>query len=305
MAMENIQPEEINAIVEEVVRRLTVVLEQQSQTTFVRTAAPPPPEAPLRAPEAPSHSAEAIESGREMIRRGAERIVCVGGDKFHCEDLARYIDHTLLKPDATEKDVEQLCAEAIQYHFASVCVNSGNVELCARLLAGSGVKVCAVVGFPLGAMSTDAKAFETRYAVSHGADEVDMVINVGQLQAGNYAYVYDDIHAVVKAAAGHVVKVILETGLLNEDQKIAGCVLAKAAGADFVKTSTGFGPGGATPEDVALMRRIVGQDMGVKASGGIRDCSTAQKMIESGATRLGASASVSIVKGATSRSQGY
>jgi len=154
-------------------------------------------------------------------------------------------------------------------------------------------------------MSTDAKAFETRYAVSHGADEVDMVINVGQLQAGNYACVYDDIHAVVKAAAGHVVKVILETGLLNEDQKIAGCVLAKAAGADFVKTSTGFGPGGATPEDVALMRRIVGQDMGVKASGGIRDCTTAQKMIESGATRLGASASVSIVKGATSRSQGY
>ncbi|MGC8842276.1 MAG: deoxyribose-phosphate aldolase, partial [Candidatus Sumerlaeaceae bacterium] len=164
---------------------------------------------------------------------------------------------------------------------------------------------CAVVGFPLGAMSTDAKAFETRYAVSHGADEIDMVINVGQLQAGNYAYVYDDIHAVVKAAAGHIVKVILETGLLNEDQKIAGCVLAKAAGADFVKTSTGFGPGGATPEDIALMRRIVGDDMGVKASGGIRDCSTAQKMMESGASRLGASASVSIVKGAAAQGRGY
>lgn len=303
--MEQLRPDEISAIVEEVVRRVTVVLSQgvreteEATSSFVGS--------PLRHPVAEQEVSQAalIETSRELIRRGAERIVCTGGEKFQCEDLARYIDHTLLKPNATEKDIEQLCAEAIQYHFASVCVNSAYVELCSRLLAGSGVKVCAVVGFPLGAMSTDAKAFETRYAVAHGADEIDMVINVGQLQSGNYAYVYDDIRAVVKAAAGHIVKVILETGLLNDDQKIAGCVLAKAAGADFVKTSTGFGPGGATPEDVALMRRIVGDDMGVKASGGIRDCSTAQKMIESGASRIGASASVSIVKGAKSEGRGY
>ncbi len=298
--MESLRPEELSAIVEEVVRRVTIVLTQQASAPSESTVA----QAGL-VPSDPATHRELIETSREMIRRGAERIVCSGGENFQCEDLARYIDHTLLKPDATEKDIERLCAEAMQYHFASVCVNSAYVELCSRLLAGSGVKVCAVVGFPLGAMSTDAKAFETRYAVSHGADEIDMVINVGQLQAGNYAYVYDDIRAVVKAAAGHVVKVILETGLLSEEQKIAGCVLAKAAGADFVKTSTGFGPGGATPEDVALMRRIVGDDMGVKASGGIRDCSTAQKMIESGASRIGASASVSIVKGAAARGQGY
>lgn len=304
--MENLRPEEISTIVEEVVRRVTVVLSQGGGAGSVVPAEGRSQVAGATLPRSSADSEAAlVETSREMIRRGAERIVCTGGSKFQCEDLARYIDHTLLKPNATEKDIEQLCAEALQYHFASVCVNSAYVELCARLLAGSGVRVCAVVGFPLGAMSTDAKAFETRYAVSHGADEIDMVINVGQLQAGNYAYVYDDIRAVVKAAAGHIVKVILETGLLNEDQKIAGCVLAKAAGADFVKTSTGFGPGGATPEDIALMRRIVGDDMGVKASGGIRDCPTAQKMIESGASRIGASASVSIVKGAASQGRGY
>ncbi|MGI8906894.1 MAG: deoxyribose-phosphate aldolase [Candidatus Sumerlaeaceae bacterium] len=216
---------------------------------------------------------------------------------MECGDLAPYIDHTLLKADATETEVEKLCAEARKHKFASVCVNTSYVETCARLLAGSGVKVCCVVGFPLGAMSTDAKAFETRTAVSQGADEVDMVINVGKLESGNYAYTYEDIRAVVKAASGNTVKVILETSLLNEDQKIAACVLAKAAGSDFVKTSTGFSTGGATPEDVALMRRIVGDQMGVKASGGIRDCGTAQTMINSGATRIGASASVGIVKG--------
>lgn len=302
--MENIRPEELSAIVEEVVRRVTVVL---SRGTTPSAEVDSEEVAAVSSAPVLAHDSERqlVETSREMIRRGAERIVCAGQGGLKCDDLASFIDHTLLKPNATEKDIEQLCAEAIQYRFASVCVNSAYVELCARLLAGTGVKVCAVVGFPLGAMSTDAKAFETRYAVAHGADEVDMVINVGQLQAGNYAYVYEDIRAVVKAAAGRVVKVILETGMLNEDQKIAGCVLAKAAGADFVKTSTGFGQGGATPEDVALMRRIVGQDMGVKASGGIRDCSTAQKMIESGATRIGASASVSIVKGTSARSQGY
>jgi len=236
-------------------------------------------------------------NSKAVLDKGACRIGATNIAGTECGDLANYIDHTLLKPDATETEVEKLCAEARKYKFASVCVNTSYVEMCARLLQGSGVKVCCVVGFPLGAMSIDAKAFETRHAVSQGADEVDMVINVGKLESGNYGYVFEDIRAVVKAAAGHTVKVILETALLDNDQKIAACVLAKAAGADFVKTSTGFSTGGATPEDIALMRRIVGDQMGVKASGGIRDCNTAQTMIQSGATRLGASASVSIVKG--------
>lgn len=236
-------------------------------------------------------------NSKAVLEKGACRIGATNVAGRECGDLANYIDHTLLKPDATEAEIEKLCEEARKHHFASVCVNTSYVETCARLLAGSGVMVCCVVGFPLGAMSSDAKAFETRHAISQGADEIDMVINIGKLESGNYAYVYDDIRAVVKAAAGHTVKVIIETVFLNEDQKIAACVLAKAAGADFVKTSTGFASGGATPEDIALMRRIVGDQMGVKASGGIRDCSTAQQMIESGATRIGASASVSIVKG--------
>jgi deoxyribose-phosphate aldolase len=245
--------------------------------------------------DCPECKAEQTKASKAVLDKGACRITATGSTE--CGDLAPYIDHTLLKADATEAEVEKLCAEARKHKFASVCVNTSYVETCARLLAGSEVMVCCVVGFPLGAMSTDAKAFETRTAISQGADEVDMVINVGKLESGNFTYVYDDIRAVVKAAAGHTVKVILETSLLNEDQKIAACVLSKAAGADFVKTSTGFSTGGATAEDIALMRRIVGDQMGVKASGGIRDCTTAQKMIDSGATRIGASASVGIVKG--------
>lgn len=241
---------------------------------------------------------ERTKDGKEILEKGACRIGCTNtGTGIECGSLAPYIDHTLLKANATEKEIEQLCNEARQNRFASVCVNTSYVEQCSRLLKDSGVMVCTVVGFPLGAMSTDAKAFETRDAVNHGADEIDMVINVGKLQSGNFAYVCDDIRAVVKAAAGHTVKVILETAMLTDDEKIAACVMSKAAGADFVKTSTGFGPGGATPEDVALMRRIVGDQMGVKASGGIRDCPTAQQMIQSGATRIGASASVGILKG--------
>lgn len=232
----------------------------------------------------------------EMVRGGAARIGSAGAAPAACSDLAPYIDHTLLKPNATEKEIEKLCAEARQHRFASVCVNTSYVDLCARLLAGSGIPVCAVVGFPLGAMSTDSKAFETRDAVRRGAEEIDMVINVGKLHSGDFAYVYDDIHAVVKAAAGHTVKVIIETALLTDEQKVSACVLAKAAGAHFVKTSTGFSTGGATAADIALMRRVVGEQLGVKASGGIRDCPTALKMVESGATRIGASASVAIVK---------
>jgi len=184
-------------------------------------------------------------------------------------DLAPYIDHTLLKPDATRDDLIKLCDEARKYGFATVCVNSSNVALAARLLQGCSTKAIAVVGFPLGAATSSAKAFETREAIRAGAGEIDMVINIGQLKAKNYAYVECDIHEVVQAARPRPVKVILETGALTRDEKVIACALAKAAGAAFVKTSTGFGPGGATAEDIALMRAVVGDDVGVKASASV------------------------------------
>ncbi|MCX7717240.1 MAG: deoxyribose-phosphate aldolase [Candidatus Sumerlaeaceae bacterium] len=281
----------IERLVDEVVRRVTA----EAVRPAVTGSAP--------ACGCPSATAEATETAaRELLGTGACRVGCTDAKSLRCEDLAPYIDHTLLKPGATESEIEKLCDEARRYRFASVCVNTSYTELCARLLAGSGVMVCSVVGFPLGAMSTEAKAFETRDAIRHGADEVDMVINVGKLKSGDFAYVCDDIRAVVQAAAGRTVKVIIETALLTDEEKVAACVLAKAAGAHFVKTSTGFGPGGATAADVALMRRTVGDRMGVKASGGIRDCQTAIQMVESGATRIGASASVAIVKGQESKS---
>ena len=211
--------------------------------------------------------------------------------------IAHLIDHTLLKPDATYEQIERLCQEALEYHFASLCVNSTHVARCAELLRGSDVKVCTVVGFPLGAMSTPAKAYETRQAPADGATEIDMVINVGALKSGAAAAVQADIAAVVDAAhaAGALVKVIIETALLSDDEKSTACRLAKAAGAEFVKTSTGFGPGGATVEDVALMRRTVGPEMGVKASGGVRNYADTRAMFAAGATRIGASAGVAIV----------
>ncbi len=211
--------------------------------------------------------------------------------------LASYIDHTLLKPDATAEAIDALCREAVQHNFASVCVNPVYVAQAVKNMADSGIPVAAVVGFPLGANSSEIKAAETRDVVAQGAREIDMVINVGALKNGDYQRVFRDIEAVVRAAQNYPVKVILETALLTEDQKITACVLAKAAGAAFVKTSTGFGPAGATVEDIKLMRRIVGPNMGIKASGGIRDAATARAMIDAGATRLGASASVAIVKG--------
>ncbi|HZR07898.1 MAG TPA: deoxyribose-phosphate aldolase [Myxococcales bacterium] len=212
-------------------------------------------------------------------------------------DLAPYIDHTLLKPEATRDDLVRLCEEARRYGFATVCVNPVNVALCARLLEGSSTKAIAVAGFPLGAVTTSAKVFEAREAVRAGAAEIDMVINIGQLKARNYAYVECDIREVVQAVRPRPVKVILETGALTRDEKVIGCALAKAAGAAFVKTSTGFGPGGATADDVALMRQIVGDDVGVKASGGVRTTDDARRMVAAGANRLGASASVAIVTG--------
>jgi deoxyribose-phosphate aldolase len=213
------------------------------------------------------------------------------------ERVAGMIDHTLLKPTATEEEIRALCAEARQYRFASVCINPAWVPLCARLLAGSPVKVCTVVGFPLGATLTAVKAYETQQVIAAGAQEVDMVINIGALKSGQEQVVQDDIAAVVNAArpAGALTKVIIETTYLTEDEKIRACLLTKAAGADFVKTSTGFGPSGATVEDVALMRRTVGPEMGIKAAGGIRTAADAQAMIAAGATRIGASAGARIV----------
>jgi deoxyribose-phosphate aldolase len=231
-----------------------------------------------------------------MVRYGASRIGGTLGMPAVRQDLASYIDHTLLKPDATREDVLKLCGEALEYGFASVCVNPSWVALCAEALRGSSVKVCTVVGFPLGATTTIAKVMETRDAIANGADEIDMVINVGALKARQDDLVLQDIKEVRQACQGKVLKVILETALLSDEEKVRACLLAKEAGADFVKTSTGFGPGGATVHDVALMRQTVGEDMGVKASGGIRDYETAVKMVEAGATRIGASASVAIME---------
>ncbi|MBI4885728.1 MAG: deoxyribose-phosphate aldolase [Acidobacteria bacterium] len=208
------------------------------------------------------------------------------------------IDHTLLKPDATRVEIEALCREAAQYQFASVCVNPTWVATCARLLRESAVRVCSVVGFPLGATTADTKHFETRRAIFDGACEIDMVINVGALKSGDLRLVERDIEAVTLPCreSGALSKVIIEAALLTDDEKITACTLAKAAGADFVKTSTGFGPGGATAHDVALMRRVVGQEMGVKAAGGVRDLEALNAMVAAGATRIGASAGVRIVQ---------
>jgi deoxyribose-phosphate aldolase len=212
--------------------------------------------------------------------------------------VASMIDHTLLKPDATRRDIEALCREAAEYRFASVCVNPTWVALCASLLQATGVKVCSVVGFPLGATTPDTKHYETRRAIFDGAREIDMVINVGALKSGELRVAERDIEAVTFPCreAGALSKVIIEAALLTDDEKITACTLAKAAGADYVKTSTGFGPGGATAADVALMRRVVGEDMGVKAAGGVRDLESLKAMVAAGATRVGASAGVRIVQ---------
>lgn len=222
--------------------------------------------------------------------------------RFFMINYAAMIDHTLLKQDATKAQIEQICAEAKQYVFASVCVNPTWIELAASLLQGTDVKVCTVIGFPLGASTSAVKAFETRDAIEKGATEIDMVINVGELKDGNFDYVQKDIEAVVNAANGTLVKVIIETCLLTDDEKVKACELAVAAGADFVKTSTGFSTGGATKEDIALMRKTVGPNIGVKASGGVRSLEDMQAMIENGATRIGASSGVAIMNGLTSES---
>ena len=233
-----------------------------------------------------------------MLGQGAARFGLQAGTNLYPRDIARRIDHTLLKPEATREQIEALCREAREHGFATVCVNPTWVPLCTDLLRGSETAVCTVVGFPLGATLAEAKAFEAARVVELGACEVDMVMNVGALKSRDYRLTERDIAGVVAAsrAGGALVKVIIEAALLTDDEKVKACVIARAAGADFVKTSTGFGPGGATAADVALMRRVVGPDMGVKAAGGVRDLKSAQAMLEAGADRIGASVGVKIVQ---------
>lgn len=216
--------------------------------------------------------------------------------KDYNQELASMIDHTFLKPEASKCQLEKLCEEARAYKFATVCVNSCNIPLVTELLRGSSVKPIAVVGFPLGAATTQSKVFESKEAINQGAREIDMVVNLGALKSKDYGTVFEDIKQVVEASAPYPVKVILETSSLNDEEKVVACALSKTAGAAFVKTSTGFGGGGATVDDIKLMRRIVGNSIGVKASGGVRTTQDAKNMVEAGANRIGASSSISIVK---------
>lgn len=240
----------------------------------------------------PHHIACALQAGATRIGLPSGQAGAGSGD------VARFIDHTLLKPEATRGEIETLCTEAREFGFASVCVNPTWVKDCAFQLYGSPVKVCTVVGFPLGATPWDVKAYETRRAIFDGATEIDMVINIGALKSGDDECVKRDIRAVVEAAheGCAIVKTIIETALLTDEEKVRACVLAKAAGADFVKTSTGFSKGGATVADIELMRRAVGSQVGVKAAGGVRDLASAKEMLAAGATRLGASAGVRIAQ---------
>jgi deoxyribose-phosphate aldolase len=238
---------------------------------------------------------------KRIVDAGASRIGIVLGETATAHDWASLIDHTLLKPEASESDIKKLCNEAIQFGFASVCVNPTWVKKAAEFLKGSNIPVCTVIGFPLGATLPDVKAFETRRAIFNGAREVDMVINIGALKSGDDCAVEDDIRAVATAAHenGILCKVIIETALLTDDEKVRACLASKNAGADFVKTSTGFAKGGATVEDVNLMRRTVGRSLGVKASGGVKGIDDARAMFEAGATRIGASVGVKIAQEAS------
>ncbi len=236
-----------------------------------------------------------------IVDAGASRIGIVLGDSATARDWASLVDHTLLKPEASESDIKKLCDEAAQYGFASVCVNPSWVKKASEFLRGTSVPVCTVIGFPLGATLSDVKAFEARRSIFNGAREVDMVINIGALKSGDDCKVEDDIRTVVEAAHenGVLCKVIIETALLTDEEKVRACLASKNAGADFVKTSTGFAKGGATARDVALMRRVVGSGLGVKASGGVKGIEDAKAMVEAGATRIGASVGVKIAQEAS------
>ncbi|MBA3632678.1 MAG: deoxyribose-phosphate aldolase [Acidobacteria bacterium] len=236
-----------------------------------------------------------------IVDAGASRIGIVLGETATAHDWASLVDHTLLKPEASESDIKKLCEEAVQYGFASVCVNPSWVKKASEFLRSTNVPVCTVIGFPLGATLSDVKAYEARRAIFNGAREVDMVINIGALKSGDDCAVEDDIRAVAIAAHenGVLLKVIIETALLSDEEKVRACLASKNAGADFVKTSTGFAKGGATVDDVALMRRVVGKGLGVKASGGVKGIEDAKAMVEAGATRIGASVGVKIAQEAS------
>lgn len=238
---------------------------------------------------------------QEVVNAGASRLTSTLGQVDVGPNIGQMIDHTLLKPDATQDQIAQLCYEARKYDFAAVCVNPSYVKLCTQLLQGTPVHVCTVVGFPLGATPPEVKAYEAQQAIDDGATEVDMVINIGALRSKDYTLVERDIATVARTchAGGAILKVIIEAALLADEQKVIACQLAKAAGADYVKTSTGFGPGGATVQDVALMRRAVGPELGVKAAGGIKNYEDAKAMVAAGATRIGASAGIKIVQQAS------
>jgi deoxyribose-phosphate aldolase len=284
--MKKLDEATLERIIEQITRHVLIWLQEGDQ------AEPQPTSLPLS-------TDNYLERVQPVVDAGADRIASTLGALPTDGSLAHMIDHTLLKPDATQDQIAQLCYEARKYEFASVCVNPANVELCSQLLKGSRVLVCTVVGFPLGATSTETKVFETQQAIRGGANEVDMVINVGALKSRDYELVERDVAAVARAchAANAILKVIIEAALLTDEEKVAACQLAKVAGADFVKTSTGFGPGGATVEDVGLMRRVVGPAMGVKAAGGIRTTEDAKRMVAAGASRIGASASIKIIQG--------
>jgi deoxyribose-phosphate aldolase len=277
----------LDRIIEQITRNVLVLLDEQS------TESTPP---------APALSPHNFAEHLAVVSAGADRIGTTLGVAPTDGQLGHMIDHTLLKPDATQDQIAQLCFEARKFNFASVCVNPTNVRLCAELLKGSPVVVCTVVGFPLGATPTEVKVYETQQAIRDGAAEIDMVINVGAVKSRDYELAERDIASVGRAcrAGNALLKVIIEAALLTDEEKVMACQLAKVAGADYVKTSTGFGPGGATAGDVALMRRVVGPTIGVKAAGGIRTLADAQEMIAAGASRLGASASVKIMQEAGS-----
>jgi len=287
--MKNLDERTLERIVEQITSNVLILLRQE-QERF---------EAGEPAGEQENLSAHNyVERVGPVVSAGADRVASTLGIAPTDGRMAHMIDHTLLKADASHDEIAQLCYEARKHKFASVCVNPTNVKLCAELLKGSGVPVCTVVGFPLGATPTDVKVFEAQQAVREGASEVDMVINIGALKSRDYEGVERDIASVARTchAGNAILKVIIEAALLTDEEKVVACQLAKVAGADFVKTSTGFGPGGATAEDVALMRRVVGPSLGVKAAGGIRSYADAQKMIAAGASRIGASASVKILQ---------
>ena len=293
----------VQNIIEEITREVLLRLNQAQ-------AAPQSPHCNCKDGSCVQNCAEHVN---QVVNAGASRVTATLGVKPQSHSVAGMIDHTLLKADASQDQIAQLCYEAKKHTFASVCVNPSQVKLAAQLLKGSPVKVCTVVGFPLGATSASVKAYETQQAIRDGATEIDMVINIGALKSQDYTTVFEDIGAVVRTAhAGNaIVKVIIEAALLNDEEKVVASQLSKAAGADFVKTSTGFGPGGATLEDVALMRKVVGPSLGVKAAGGVGSLADAKAMIAAGATRIGASAGVKIVReeaghvAAPSTSSGY